>query len=246
MKPLLSLLLLFSLIACKSSKSTVEEFDPAVYTFKSEEEVISMKKGGCYGTCPIYDVIVYSDRSVKYRGKKFVDKNGIYAKVLSKENYKNLVSSFDEANFHEFQDFYESNIADLPEITLSYTKKKVKKTIKGKRERPEALHKLEFLLEQIVEGEGWTFISTIDKDTPTKINKAQIVVDIANGSQLSNWFRTVKDKFGIQILQRMDDGSDSWLIGFDPRLHKPEDVLMYLKADPSVKSAEFKVEKVQN
>ena len=48
-------------------------------------EIISIKRGACFGTCPIYLISISSDRSGTYHGKKFVEKTGTVEFKLSED-----------------------------------------------------------------------------------------------------------------------------------------------------------------
>jgi len=223
-------------VSCKTTKqanqTTAKE---ALVT--PDEALITLDKGGCYGSCPSYELIIYNNRYVSYDGRKDVDKKGTHAKMLSKDSYKAIVKAFDQAGFFDFENEYPSNIPDLPTIKMSYAKNGLTKTVVGKRERPEPIHKLQFLLEEIAQSEGWTKVA--DTKKRMTLDKSRIVVDIAQASHLPKWFSKLKELYGVQIVQKLSDNSDSWLIGIEPRLHNPEEVLHYLLSDPGVKSARF-------
>ena len=41
-------------------------------------ETITLKRTPCYGTCPVYDVIISANGEVKYNGEAFVEKTGYH------------------------------------------------------------------------------------------------------------------------------------------------------------------------
>ncbi len=248
MRLLIFICLITAITACNSSKQITsaepekvvkKEMDPSDLKF-------SLSKTPCFGKCPVYDLNIYNNRYVEFIGKQNTSKLGTHALNLDKETYKNLISAFDKADFVGLKDHYESDILDLPTITMKYRKGAKLKTITGKRERPESVHKLQFLLEQVVEMQGWTFLSDETIKKREVVDKSKIVINIARGSQLSRWFASMKDKFGMQILQKLSNNSDSWLVGINPRVHNPDVVLEYLNNDPVVKDASFNVTLEEN
>jgi hypothetical protein len=44
-----------------------------------ENTSVTMSRGVCFGTCPVYTVTVYGNGSVFYEGRMFVEKEGIIA-----------------------------------------------------------------------------------------------------------------------------------------------------------------------
>jgi len=249
MRLILCGIIILILLSCKTNKdlNTTSTKEVTKLEMDKNDLTFSLYKGGCYGSCPVYHLNIYNNRYVELIGKQNLDKIGTHARHLDKATYKELISAFNEAKFMSLEDNYPSDIPDLPLITISYNSGNHQKTITGKMERPEEIHKLQFRLEQIVQMPGWTFLS---EDTSTKkiqvTDKSKFVVNIAKGSQLSTWFSSMKDKFGMQILRKLSDNSDSWLVGINPKLHDPEQVLKYLNADPVVKDASFLVEMKEN
>ena len=240
---LASILLLAA--SCKTNKElTKSPEDIKKVKVNDEDIVFQLKKSPCYGTCPMYDFRIYKNQFAQFIGAKHTDKLGTFGRFISKDSYNELVEKFEAAQFSQFEDFYESNIADLPTIRVSFTEDGQKKTVTGKRERPEALHKLQFLLERIAENpEGWVKISDetgIEKEV--KVDKSRIIIEIARGNQLAKWFDQMKDKFGMQIIERLNNDSTSWLVSYNGK-HNPDEVLKYLKADPVLKSAAFNLMK---
>jgi len=240
-------LILFT-ISCKTTKKAGEPEQEAVSTellnenLSPDDLVFTLKKGGCYGTCPVYTLRIYNNKYAEFTGKKDTDKLGIHGKMISSATYKAVKKQFDESNFFEFQDVYESNIPDLPSATLAYQKDGKKKKVIGKRERPEALHKIQFTMEKIAEAkEGWQLVKSVEEmiaDRP-KIDKSKIVVKIAKGSEMARWFSKMRQEHGMQLLESLSANNDTWLIKFNPKEYEPEKFLELLRMDPVVGSAEF-------
>ncbi|NNE25344.1 MAG: hypothetical protein HKN09_00745 [Saprospiraceae bacterium] len=227
----------FCFAACTTTKPVSELTDNDI--------VFTLQKGGCFGECPVYIYNIYNSGHSEFIGQMNTDKIGTHHKTLDKAVYKELVRSFKDANFHEFDDFYESNIADLPLITMSFHNSKTLKTIKGKRERPTELHRLQFKLEQIAEStEGWTLIDEdpTKQDTGPKYIKTQIVLKLKHGNQLAKWFNKMRTEHGIRILKRLSTDDDAWLVSYDTRRYAPERMLEIFRSDPNVASADFNVE----
>lgn len=248
MRILIFLSLILFAFSCKSTKDAANADDPNKEENKEigpEDIVFMMKKGACFGTCPVYTLRIYNNRYTEFVGKKHTNLIGTHSKEISKEQYESLVTGFDEADFLNLEDAYQSNIPDLPAIKLSYHKDGTKKTIVGKRERPEVLHKLQFQLEKIVQEEGWTKVS--DNQEPekkeSKLDKSKVVVEIAKGNELARWFTEMRQQYSVQIIKSLSPTNDKWLIAFNPKEHNPETFLKLLNEDPVIKSAAFQVVK---
>jgi len=236
------LLICLLAFACKSTKETITEPESS-----EDNLIISMSKGACFGTCPVYTLDIHKGGFCTFHGRKNTKKKGKFAKKLSKEDYKNLVNAFKDSNFMEFEDHYESNIADLPSVSISYVEGGVKKSVLGKRERPEALHKLQFKLETIAESlDDWTLMEApseeeLKKEEP-KLIKSEIILTTLGGPQLARWFDNMRQEYSVRIMKKLSDTSDMWLISYNKKRFSPEEMLSILQNDPFVKSAEFNQE----
>ena len=229
-------------VACKTTKNA-EESTPTVSVDNSQltpdDVVIKMKKGACFGSCPVYDLRIYNNRYVEYIGKRHTNKIGGHGKTLSKDAYKKLIQAFDDSDFFTFEEFYASDIPDLPTCKITYQKGDLKKTIAGKRERPEAIHKLQYELELIADSkEGWIPLN-LESEAEPKFNRSKVIISIVKANQLPRWFSKMRQEYSVQILESLSDSNDKWLISYDTKDYTPEQFMEILNNDPVVGSAEF-------
>ena len=77
---------------------------------------LSMKRTPCYGTCPQYQVTIFSNGLIKYEGKRFVDKIGCFHSKLSRKKIENIVSLVNKINYFKLDSVYSSNVTDLPSV----------------------------------------------------------------------------------------------------------------------------------
>lgn len=218
--------------SCSTTKS-IEELT-------TDDIIISMNKGGCFGSCPIYELDIYNNGHCEFTGIDHCYKLGKHTLQLTKEKLKSLKSEFKEANLYQYDDFYESQIPDLPTITISYFEKDTSKTIVGKRERPSQVHKLQFLLEQIAESrEGWVASDSTFIHKKEQFDDSKIVIQLKNGAQLSRWFNDYREQHGIRIIKQMDNSYDKWLVSYSKKDYTAAEVLELLRSDENVVEAEF-------
>ncbi|NNL91640.1 MAG: hypothetical protein HKO66_05380 [Saprospiraceae bacterium] len=238
---LLQALILIVFISCSTTK-----IDPSKLT---EEDVeISMNKGVCFDKCPVYTFKMYPTGYCEFYGELNTPKLGKHALQLSKDKYKEVKKAFENSNFFEFQDYYESKIQDLASVSLTYRKKEQVKTVTGKRERPTELHRLQKILEEIAESKnGWSIIDgTIVEKPVIEYDKSQIEIQFTGGNQITRWFNNARKAYGVRILKRLDDKTDKWLISYDAKKITPEEMIAILNADESIKSASFLTTNGQN
>lgn len=233
-----SLITLMILFSCKSTKE--------VGDLKENEVLISMSKGACFGTCPVYSLEVYKGGYAIFYGKRNTAKKGKHSKKINEDQYKALIQAFKDSNFEAFENHYESNIPDLPSVSISYKVDGAMKEVTGKRERPEVLHKLQFRLEEIAESkDGWTQIAApeeIIEEEKQKILYDQIIVQTQGGPQLAKWFDTMRKEHSVRIIRKLDNAGNKWLVSYNQKKYTGQEMLAILQKDEFVESAEFNVE----
>ena len=121
-----------------------------------EDPVISMKKTSCMGDCPVYEISIYSNRTVLLKAEENLELEGTYKSKLSKENYEELVTAFENSNFFSFKNEYTSRIfKDLPTTWIFYSTSDRQKKIKDYYGAPEELKKLEIMVASLIDSLEW-------------------------------------------------------------------------------------------
>ncbi len=219
-------------ISCSTTKK--------VEDLTQDDILITMSKEGCFGNCPVYVFTMYEGGYCEFLGKENTYKQGKHGLQLSKDKFKELKAEIKAAELFQFEDYYESKIPDLPNVTISYFEKDTSKTIVGKRERPSQVHKIQFLLEQVAESkEGWTIIDGSVEEKKPKFDNSKIIISLKDGAQLSRWFNSARENYTIRIIKQMDNSYDKWLVSYDTQQYSPNEIIETLKKDNNVSSAEF-------
>lgn len=130
--------------------------------FEFEEDTIfaSISKGACFGQCPIYNIVVKQDGSVHYDGINFVDRKGVHTAQLTQEQMEELSEMAKQYGLDQMEDVYDSNITDLPTVTLSVTMDGTRKAIVKRHNYPEDLHKFQQFMDQFFEELEWTKVNS--------------------------------------------------------------------------------------
>ena len=81
--------------------------------------VITLDRGGCYGTCPIYKIDIHGDGTVDYEGKCFVAVRGRRAAKISTQAVDGLFELFKSSDYFSLREEYESPATDLPTFITS-------------------------------------------------------------------------------------------------------------------------------
>ena len=231
------------LFACKSSKETraIEEVEPDFVR-------VSLKKGPCFGQCPVYELKIYNSQMAVFKGKRFTEKLGTYSKQLSNEEYNQILMVCKSAELPSMQAKYLSQIADLPLITIGYAEDADSyRTIQGKESRPEKLLSVQKQLEIIAESDGWTLEEAANLDEPKtpvveedpEIVKTEIIIQPAEGIRLPMWIKKHKERYGLRLLDRISEEKNYWLITWDQSKATPDEFLNALHRDKEIALAQY-------
>ena len=144
MKRLIYITVLLVLYSCAATKN-----------YTQENILLSMKKSGCYGPCPVYEMKIYKNGFVALTAEEHLDLKGEFYTKLPGSTLKALVTKFKEAGFFEMEDQYTSITKDLPTTWIYFTNEGRQKKIKDYDGAPESLRALEKELSSLLESEDW-------------------------------------------------------------------------------------------
>ena len=80
----------------------------------SEVEIarIGIERSGCFGSCPIYSLVVEADGSFEYIGIANVSRIGRYKGKADPMRYRSVVALMSEARYFSMQDVYSVDVTD--------------------------------------------------------------------------------------------------------------------------------------
>lgn len=117
---------LFALAApaqsCKTSRKAAATTPQKTSTAATPQvTAVTMSRGYCFGKCPVYSIEIKNSGLVRYSGRQFVEKEGVYEKTFDKALVNNLLQDFTKARLDTMQSTYERVISDLPSIDYAVT-----------------------------------------------------------------------------------------------------------------------------
>ena len=77
--------------------------------------VITLERGACFGTCPVYKLAIFADGRVEYEGKEFVKRKGKAQARITKAALQSLVREFEKINYTRLDNEYVSEGPNCPE-----------------------------------------------------------------------------------------------------------------------------------
>ncbi len=180
MKNLFSLIAILALVtSCATSKNKANDNAESIKTTSPESKselaekpaeldeanlFATIKRGYCYGTCPVYELKIYSNGDATYHGIRNVELEGMHSGHISKENIAALIQKAKDINYLNMEDVYDNpGITDLPSTTTSIVIDGEHKEVKRRYGYPTELLALEKLFDEIIAGVEWKKIPEPDR-----------------------------------------------------------------------------------
>ncbi len=216
---------------CKMQKKFM--VDPISTT----QAVVKISKSPCFGSCPVYEMQIFDDRSVIFHGKKYTDKLGLYEKELDQELYELILSSFKEYDFLALEDEYPSPVMDAPSTTISFRDGAIMKQVKTKANGPPSFAKVAKMLEDLADSEGWNNLATaVVEEDPTLPD--QIIFQLKSDVDIDLWQKQF-DQYQFRVIKRLSPKMNYWLATYNDDLIEKEKMLRTLILHDDVINAEF-------
>ncbi|HLP27495.1 MAG TPA: DUF6438 domain-containing protein [Candidatus Didemnitutus sp.] len=121
--------------ACSSTDSCVKDITADNFS-------VSISKGMCFGTCPVYTGTVRGNGQVVYEGRSNVDLKGTWFGTISKDDLCSLVTIIREKKLITLDTSYTDNVPDAPVTTITIKDMGRTKTFSWNMGSPEQLREL--------------------------------------------------------------------------------------------------------
>jgi Domain of unknown function (DUF6438) len=132
----------------------------------SATTMVTLERGSCYGTCPVYRVSLNGEGRVDFVGTRFVSHEGADTSRVAPDQVGRLVDSLDAAGYFALADQYVPDspacgryATDAPTVTTSVRANGRSKTVRhdhGCAGAPAALAGMERLIDSVAGTARWT------------------------------------------------------------------------------------------
>jgi hypothetical protein len=92
---------------------------------------IGLERTACFGTCPVYTVILKSDGTVRYTGEEYVAHKGTRTGRISDWAFNQLAEYLVESGYPEMESNYEIPVADMATAYTTAVVKEKRKIIRN-------------------------------------------------------------------------------------------------------------------
>ncbi len=118
--------------------------------------LLKMRRTPCFGTCPYFEVSIFSDGSVEYEGFNFVEKIGLYNSKINIKKVALIEDYIRKVDFFSFNELYDARVSDLPSVIIEVNLKGNNHKVRGRYNMPEKFKMLSKFIDNLVsEIEVW-------------------------------------------------------------------------------------------
>ena len=93
---------------------------------------ITLERGACFGTCPIYKLAIKSDGTVTFEGQRFTKTIGAATGRISPSDFRALVSEFEKIDYFSLADSYSPGTKQCPQAMTDMPSAITSISVKGK------------------------------------------------------------------------------------------------------------------
>ena len=111
----------------ESSKWTRVHFDKSKVNLFDK---IVVSSSGCYGSCPVQDLLIDNTGKIIFNGRHYADSIGFFTAITKKEEFLNIENDFLKSGWYNLKNDYEASHTDDQTISVTFIKNnKIVKTI---------------------------------------------------------------------------------------------------------------------
>lgn len=118
---------------------------------------IHFKTSQCFGECPVFELVIDSDRTATYNAIMYNEQHGKSQATIEEGKYKYLLSLLNYIDFQNLKDKYRVAVTDLSgaELTMEYDNGKVKKIDDYPKQGTRGLQRVYNILYDLRSTQNW-------------------------------------------------------------------------------------------
>ncbi|WP_146199745.1 DUF6438 domain-containing protein [Methanospirillum stamsii] len=120
---------------------------------------ITLERGMCFGTCPVYTVSLSGNGTIFFEGRQFVETEGNVTNSIDPQTVADLFHSLNTDGFFYLNDSYSAyEITDMPSATLTVRNSSINKSVYhyyGDSSAPQTLMMMEDAVDLVANTSRW-------------------------------------------------------------------------------------------
>jgi len=132
---------------------------PSGATRNSGISEIGLERSACYGTCPVYTVMLKSDGTVRYRGEAHVENIGVRTGRIDAYKFEQLAKYIEEIGYLKLDNNYLTGITDASTVYTTVRSGAKRKVVSNyANSGPAKLWGVEQLIDKLVSETKWDVV----------------------------------------------------------------------------------------
>lgn len=130
----------------------------------SDSVFARIQRTPCFGRCGIYTLTVFESGLVRYKGEKWVEKEGVYEAKVSPKVLDDLRDFAKRINYFELDHEYDNkSVTDLPATITSVRNEEGIKTVINRYDGPKKLSEFEQFFDSLFTSLDWKRVGDIPR-----------------------------------------------------------------------------------
>jgi hypothetical protein len=192
---------------------------------KEADRIIRMTKGPCFGTCPVFELEIYSDGRVVFMPRMFTLLEDTATAHWPMEP---ILSAFNQAGLDTMATEYLQPISDIPTFSITFQKKQ----IRWNAGAPRVLYQLMGLLDSLAIDEGW--LAPNEKGDAIEA-PVELILRVAEPGGDLNWLEAYRT-YQLNVLRKVDNAGEYLILQYEQEAISASELIRLLRKDPNVKS----------
>jgi len=130
------------LVSCTSSKTG---------SVDNGEEIFSLNTTSCLGPCPVFELSLYGNKVLVFKGEENTSLTGEHKKKLTDDQFEALTDIIESADWVNLEEDYRVQMSDLPTQKYTYNRNGISKRVSRYGGGPESLQNLSDIILTFVE-----------------------------------------------------------------------------------------------
>ena len=238
MKYLAFLLIVAFIVACSNkTPKKVEEPEVKISSASNNNNMLlTVKRGACFGRCPIYDITIYQDGRMEYDGERFTTMLGPHTNKLNEQQLSQLTKMVNAIDWTSHPDKIPSNISDLPPSTVINHSIDPDKSIWWNTNGPKELVELRDLVATYLEIPNW--VVSQQKVMPDNVMTNELLIKFNKDVDIND-FINAHQEYGLMLKEQLIPKMPIWLCTYDESKITPNEMLNKVNSSDKVEMAEF-------
>lgn len=127
--------------------------------YRTSFRSISLTRGMCFGTCPVYSVTLRADGTATWNGEAFVDRLGEFRGEFWEGEFDRLARFIQRSGFFDWHDEYAEAVTDNPTYTIEVERDgRSKRVLQYATDEPSDFWVIGRLIDSIAAEATWTLV----------------------------------------------------------------------------------------